>query len=147
MRDIRADLLERLEATVKQRTELEARERRLRALLRDEEISHVHQLPSVSSEATSTARLREFVLGSLEDGREWRLEDLKEHAHGLGLTTVGATGRSLNIILVNLRREGLVVRLPSGRWRLHDQGKQFIFDLDLLADHSGEEKVDTQLAS
>ena len=86
MRDIRSDLRERLEATVKQRNELnarvralEAQEQRLRALLNDEEFSHVHQLPlascPLSSEATGGARLREFVLGSLQDGHDWSLQD------------------------------------------------------------------------
>ena len=118
MRDIRSDLRERLEATVKQRNELngrvralEAQEQRLRALLNDEEFSHVHQLPLAScppsSEATGGGRLREFVLGSLQDGHDWSLQDLKEQAHGIGLTTVGASGRSLNITLVNLLRGGL----------------------------------------
>ncbi|MGH6898206.1 MAG: hypothetical protein ACREJ5_16935 [Geminicoccaceae bacterium] len=133
MNDIRPDLLERLEATVKQRAELEARERRLRALLRDEEMSHIHQRRTVScpdwDEVTSGVRLREFVLGSLEDGHDWSLEQLKEQARGIGLTTVGATGRSLNIMLVNLLRQGLVTRARNGRWRLRDQGTQLPLDL------------------
>src|SRR5919106_723587 len=112
MRDIRVDLRERLEATVKQRIELEARERRLRALLRDEEVLQLRQLQpascSVLNEATGGPRLREFVLGSLGDGHDWSLESLKEHAYGVGLTTVGASGRALNITLVNLFRQGLV---------------------------------------
>ena len=151
MRDIRADLRERLETTVRQRTELEARERHLRALLRDEENCNVHQLPpapcAISSEGASGVRLREFVLGSLEDGHDWSLGDLKEHAYGLGLTTLGASGRSLNITLVNLLRAGLVVRLRNGRWQLNDRGKQFTFDLALPASPSGQEKADAQLAS
>ena len=129
MRDIRTDLRERLEAMARQRAELEARERRLRSLLRDEEASHIHQLPLASTEATSAARLREFVLGSLKDGHNWRLEDLKEQAHGLGLSTIGATGRSLNIILVNLLREGLVTRLPDGRWQLREKSTQLALEL------------------
>jgi hypothetical protein len=52
MRDIRADLRERLSATVRQRTELETRERRLRALLRDEEVFRLtnSSLPTVRFE-------------------------------------------------------------------------------------------------
>jgi hypothetical protein len=131
MRDIRADLRERLELTVKQRTQLmervralETRERRLRALLTEED------LPSTSLHTPSFAgephgrRLREFVLGSLDDGHDWALEQLKEHARGIGLMTIGAAGRSLNITLVNLLREGLVARLPNGRWRIREQGTQ-----------------------
>jgi hypothetical protein len=57
MRDISVDLRERLEATVKQRIELEARERRLRALLRDEEVAQSSCLAS-----TGEPRLGEFVL-------------------------------------------------------------------------------------
>ena len=141
MRDIRADLLERLNATVEQRNEvtkqlraLEARERCLRALLSDEErpcgpFQQLSPLWLPSGEASDGAQLREFVLGSLADGHDWSLEQLKQHAHGLGLTTTGASGRVLNIALVNLLRQGSVVRLPSGRWRRRDQSTQLPFDL------------------
>lgn len=158
MRDIRSDLRERLEATVKLRHELngrvralEAQEQRLRALLNDEEFLRVHQLqlaPSApASEATGGARLREFVLGSLEDRHDWSLDDLKEHAHGLGLTTVGASGRSLNIVLVNLLRAGLVTRLQNGRWRLRDQGMQLPLDLAGPDGNSRHEAAGTRRAS
>lgn len=96
-------------------------------------MSHIHQRRTVScpdwDEVTSGVRLREFVLGSLEDGHDWSLEQLKEQARGIGLTTVGATGRSLNIMLVNLLRQGLVTRARNGRWRLRDQGTQLPLDL------------------
>ena len=158
MRDIRSDLRERLEATVKQRNELngrvralEAQEQRLRALLNDEEFSHVHQLPLAScppsSEATGGGRLREFVLGSLQDGHDWSLQGLKEQAHGIGLTTVGASGRSLNITLVNLLREGLVTRASNGRWRLRDQDTQLPLDLASSSSGSNHEIDNEQLAS
>jgi len=141
MRNIRADLLERLNATIEQRVEvtkqlrvLETRERCLRALLSDEErrATHVQQLSPLwlpSGEASDCAQLREFVLGSLADGHDWSLEQLKQHACGLGLTSNGASGRVLNIVLVNLLRQGLVVRLPSGRWRLQDRSTQLPLDL------------------
>ena len=133
MRDIRADLRDRIDATVKQRTELEARERRLRALLRDEEVSQFRQLQPAfrrgPNEATDGPRLREFVLGSLNDGHDWSLEALKEQACAIGLTTNGASGRALNITLVNLLRERLVMRLPNGKWRLRDQRTQLALDL------------------
>jgi hypothetical protein len=35
----------------------------------------------------------------------------------------------LNIALVNLLRQGSVVRLPNGRWRLRDQSTQLALDL------------------
>jgi hypothetical protein len=136
MRSIRADLLERLNATVEQRRQLskqlqilEARERCLRALVSDEErqatrVEHLSPLWLPSTDATDGAQLREFVLGSLADGQDWSLEQLKQHACGLGLTTTGASGRVLNIVLVNLLRQGSVVRLPNGRWRLRDQTTQ-----------------------
>jgi hypothetical protein len=155
MRDIRSDLQERLEATMHQRNELiarvralEAQEQRLRALLSDEEFAQF-QPPSCSpsSEATNGARIKELVLGSLQDGYDWSLQDLKEHAHGLGLTTVGASGRSLNITLVNLLREGLVMRLRDGRWRYQDQAKQLPLDLTAPSAGSGHENADEQLAS
>jgi hypothetical protein len=132
MRDIRADLRERIVATVRQRVELEARERHLRALLRDEEFSQLlpHQPAScpASNEATDPPRLREFVLGSLEDGHAWSLDALKEHACGIGLMSE-ASGRALNITLVNLFRKGLVTRLPDGKWRLREQSTQLRLDL------------------
>jgi hypothetical protein len=158
MRDIRSDLRERLEATVQQRNELnakvralEAQEQRLRALLNDEEFSHVHErslaccLPS--SEVTGGARLRAFVLGSMRDGHEWSLQSLKEQAHGIGLTTIGASGRSLNITLVNLLREGLVTRTRDGRWRLRDQATQLPLDLASPRADSNHESDNEQLAS
>jgi hypothetical protein len=142
MRDISSDLRERLEATVKQRTELEVRERHLRALLRDEKVSHARRLQPasrrVSNEATDVPRLREFVLGSLKDGHDWSLEGLKQHARGIGLTTSGALGRALNITLVNLLGEGLVMRLQGGKWRLRDQSTQL--DLDLAPANSDPER-------
>lgn len=158
MRDIRSDLRERLVATVKQRNELngrvralEAQEQRLRVLLNDEEFSHLHRPPLTScrpaSEATVGARLREFVLGSLRDGHDWSLQDLKEHAHGIGLTTVGASGRSLNITLVNLLREGLVMRSRNGGWRYQDQATQLPLDLTPASAGSSQENADEQLAS
>jgi hypothetical protein len=136
MRDIRADLRERLEVTARERSQLverlralEARERCLRALLTEEELptTGVHA-PPPAGEPHGT-RLREFVFGSLADGHDWSLEQLKEHARGIGLMTIGATGRSLNITLVNLLREGLVARLPNGRWRRLEQGTQLPLDL------------------
>jgi hypothetical protein len=129
MRDISVDLRERLEATVKQRIELEARERRLRALLRDEEVAQSSCLAS-----TGEPRLGEFVLGSLKDGHDWTLEALKEHAYGIGLTTSGASGRALNITLVTLLRRGLVTRLQDGKWRLRDQSEQLALNLAQSSD-------------
>jgi hypothetical protein len=129
MRDISVDLRERLEATVKQRIELEARERRLRALLRDEEVAQSSCLAS-----TGEPRLGEFVLGSLKDGHDWTLEALKEHAYGIGLTTSGASGRTLNITLVTLLRRGLVTRLQDGKWRLRDQSEQLALNLAQSSD-------------
>jgi hypothetical protein len=129
MRDISVDLRERLEATVKQRIELEARERRLRALLRDEEVAQSSCLAS-----TGEPRLGEFVLGSLKDGHDWTLEALKEHAYGIGLTTSGASGRALNITLVTLLRRGLVTRLQDGKLRLRDQSEQLALNLAQSSD-------------
>jgi hypothetical protein len=129
MRDISVDLRERLEATVKQRIELEARERRLRALLRDEEVAQSSCLAS-----TGEPRLGEFVLGTLKDGHDWTLEALKEHAYGIGLTTSGASGRALNITLVTLLRRGLVTRLQDGKWRLRDQSEQLALNLAQSSD-------------
>jgi hypothetical protein len=141
MRSIRADLIERLSATVEQRKQasrqlrvLEARERSLKALLSDEErrATQVEQFSPLwlpSDEATNGAQLREFVLGSLADGQGWSLEQLKQHACGLGLTTTGASGRVLNIVLVSLLRQGSVLRLPNGRWRLKGKSAQSPPDL------------------
>jgi hypothetical protein len=138
MRDISADLRDRIDATVKQRTELEARERRLRALLRDEEVSQFRQLQAAfrrdPNEAIDRPRLRDFVLGSLKDGHDWSLKGLKEHACGIGLTTSGASGRALNITLVNLLRQGLVMRLQDGKWRLRDQRTQLALALPPSSD-------------
>jgi hypothetical protein len=141
MRNIQADILERLNATMEQRREvsqqlrvLEARERCLRALLSDEErrATRVQQLSPLwlpSGETSNGVQLREFILGSLADGHDWSLEQLKQHACGLGLTTAGASGRVLNIALVNLLRQGSVIRLPSGHWRLRDKSLQLPLDL------------------
>lgn len=133
MRDIRSDLRERLRVTVQQRRELgqrlqalETREQNLRALLQDEQATSGALSPPV--DAADGPRLRDFIRGSLANGCDWSLDELKEHARGLGLNTAGASGRSLNIILVNLLREGSVVRLPGGRWRLSDQRKQLALD-------------------
>jgi hypothetical protein len=136
VRDIRVDLRERLAVSVKHRGELiqqvralEERERRLRALLRDEDIAGVslHRGPVTlpSGERSGGRFLRDFVLRSLADGQSWSLEALKEHAHAEGLATVGTGGRSLNITLVNLLRQGLVRRLQDGTW----QSTQMALDL------------------
>ena len=142
MRDIRSELRERLQATMRQRMELgeqlqalDAREQRLRALLQDEELvrgrrRELQLLPlPIPSEGV---RLREFVVGSLGDGHAWSLEELKEHARGVGLMTVGASGRSLNITLVNLLREALVRRLPNGQCSTYEiRDTQLALDLAL----------------
>ncbi len=155
MRDIRSDIQERLQATVRERMELgkrlravEVREQRLRAILQDEEIARL-QPPQLSllPDPGQGIRLREFVLGSLADGYPWSLDDLKGQARGLGLTTVGASGRSLNITLVNLLREGLVMRLADGRWRLRDQGTQLALDLASSAENWDPPEGEAQLAS
>jgi hypothetical protein len=65
----------------------------------------------------------------LQDGHDWGLKQLKEQASGIGLMTDGSAGRSLNITLVNLLREGLVARLPNGRWRLRERCTQLPLDL------------------
>ena len=105
VRDLRADLRERLDAVAKERAELgerlralEAREQRLRAFLRDEESARTEASisPYTSQYAASGARLRDFVLRSLADGLERDLNDLKDDAREKGLTTAGASGRSLN---------------------------------------------------
>jgi hypothetical protein len=146
MRDISVDLRERLEATMKQRIELEARERRLRALLRDEKIGQSSSL--ASNQVTDEPRLREFVLGSLKDGHDWTLEALKEHAYGIGLTTSGASGRALNITLVTLLRQGLVMRLQDGKWRLRDQSEQLALNLAQSSDpNRPESEAGARLAS
>jgi hypothetical protein len=155
MRDIRSDLQERLEATVRERMELgkrlralESREHRLRALLQDEEIgglrpSQLSALPDPSQ----GPRLREFVLRSLADGRAWSLDDMKRQARTLGLTTIGATGRALNITLVNLLREGLVTRLADGRWRFRNQGTQLALELASSGENWDPPDGEAQLAS
>ena len=160
MRDIRADLRERLAATAKERSDLlqqvralEERERRLRALLREEEIAGVSlregSAALASGDASGGAFLREFILGSLADGHSWSLEALKEHAHAMGLPTLGTAGRSLNITLVNLLRQGFVTRLQDGKWRLCDQSSQL--PLDLAPPSSGPDRdaveAGAQLAS
>jgi hypothetical protein len=151
MRDIRADLRERLAATVRQRIELEARESRLQELLRDEEVSQPLRIQPAScpgsKQPTDGPRLREFVLGSLKDGHEWSLEALKEHACGIGLTTAGASGRALSITLVNLFRQGLVTRGPAGKWRLRDHSTQLPLDLVPLSTASHEDAAGGRLAS
>jgi hypothetical protein len=160
VRDIRADLQERLAATVKQRSDLiqqaqalEQRERLLRALLRDEEIAGARLHPSSASlaagETSGGAFLREFILGSLADGHSWSLDALKERAQAMGLPTLGTAGRSLNITLVNLLRQGLVTRLQDGKWRLCDQVSQLPLDLPPPRSHPGRLDVEAgaQLAS
>jgi hypothetical protein len=161
MRNIQADLLERLNATVEQRKEvtkqlraLEARERCLRALLNDEErpcgpFQQLSPLWLPSGERSNGLELREFILGSLAGGQGWSLEQLKQHACGLGLTTTGASGRVLNIVLVNLVRQGLVVRLPSGRWRLQGRSTQLPLDPASPRSDRGQDSAEpgAQLAS
>jgi len=139
VRDLRADLRERLEVMAKEHAEmcerlraLEARQQRLQAVLRDEEGANGETLiaPHTSGHAASGARLRELVLQSLADGQERELNDLKGIAREKGLTTTGASGRTLNIILVNLHRRGLVTRLPNGKWRGQIDGRQLALDLE-----------------
>jgi hypothetical protein len=146
VRDISVDLRERLEATVKQRIELEARERRLRALLRDEEVAQSSSL--ASNRAAGEPRLVEFVRSSLKDGQDWTLEALKEHAYGIGLTTSGASGRALNITLVTLLRQGLVTRLQDGKWRLRDQSEQLALNFSQRPEPNGpDSEAGARLAS
>jgi hypothetical protein len=120
----------------------------LHALLQDEEIGRRRQSQLLPlADPAQGIRLREFILGSLADGHAWNLDDLKEQARGLGLTTVGATGRSLNITLVNLHREDLVMRLADGRWRLREQGTQLALDLATQSENSDPPDGEVRLAS
>lgn len=137
MQDIRSGLQERLEATKKERNELtaqlqrlQARERLIRDLLREEEecfhgSRHLRSLVPGSRHApVAGTHLKYFVLESLADGHAWSLDQLKEHARGMGLVRDCVSGRSLNITLVNLHRSGRVRRLPNGRWQLCSDSPQ-----------------------
>jgi hypothetical protein len=143
VRDIRADLRERLGAVENERSglrdqlrALDIRERQLGALLEQEEAAReLHRsgraVAQATTEAPNGAIFKEFVLASLKRGDEWSLDDLKEHGCGLGLTD----GRSLNITLVNLLRQGRVTRSPNGKWRLADGDCQLVLEFDDTEDY------------
>lgn len=142
MQDIRSGLRERLEAAKKERNELtaqlqrlQARERLIRDLLREEEEECFHGprhlrslVPGPRHAPVAGTHLKYFVLESLADGHAWSLDQLKEHARGMGLVRDCASGRSLNITLVNLHRSGRVRRLPNGRWQLCSGSPQMSLD-------------------
>ena len=72
---------------------------------------------------------------------------MKEHVRETGLMTVGASGRSLNITLVNLLREQRVMRLSNGGWRLRDQSTRLALALPISSGRSDPADGEAELTS
>jgi hypothetical protein len=130
MRDITADLRQRLSCIRLERGKLhkrlralEARQRNLEALLVDEEnkFRADKQLSLFSEMAdprkTQPSALREFLIDTLSNRQEASLSDLMRQACQQGILESHASARALNMTLINLRRRGCIERLPSGLWR------------------------------
>lgn len=133
MRDIRADLKERLEnieaeriKLKKQLESLDCRETAIRDLLADEiarmgndqpqlftrpRLAHEHEGESENG----ASPVSKFILETLAEGRPRFLTELKNLAERKGLLADSPSpGRSLNFALVGLQRHGYVDRLATG---------------------------------
>ena len=134
MRDIRAGLLERLDAVALQRErlrrgieELDSDEKMLRRLLEAEQKRFHDYEPSlfvragkVLIDSDDMSDIARFLTDAMSDGESYSLASLKELAEKRGIFSGEKTspGRALHFALVNLQRRGAVKGKGDGYWRL-----------------------------
>lgn len=134
MRDIRPELRERLKDIEEDRESmkaqlklLEERERKVCALIEDEDQRWSDMGPSFLSSGQQdeeglpkgSVGLGDIILGALSDGRAWAMDEFKTVAIVKGWpVNRNAAGRSLNMALQGLQARGMVEKFDTGEWRL-----------------------------
>ena len=134
MRDIRADIKERLEsvATKRERLQdalvnLDEQERMLQTLLTAENARFHSREPSLFGHITGAkpveTSISAFLIEAMSDGNNWPLERLKQLALEQGILSPddGAIGRSLHGALIGLKRRDLAEIVESGVWKLKEK--------------------------
>jgi hypothetical protein len=130
MRDIRADLRERLrnieedsELLKAKLKNLDERRAKILALFEDEEQRWSNLEPSLFDASRrddkESVSLSDIILTALSHGRAWSTDEFKKVAIvNHWPVDRNAPGRSLNMALVGLQRRGQVEKLETGEWRL-----------------------------
>ena len=128
MRDIRADIKERLESVATKRerlqqalVDLDDEERTLQTLLTAENARFHSREPSLFGPITGVeSSITQFLLDAMSDGKAWSLERLKDLAGDRGIFTAAnvSLGRVLHMALVGLKRRGIVEQVDDGVWKL-----------------------------
>ena len=135
MRDIRADIKERLDAVASSRErlaeqlrELEVDEAALRSFLEAENARWHNKEPELFRVGKrleprpldeTVSPVTKFLLDTLGDGTPWSLTRLKDHASNKGVVFGGdSPGRVLHGGLLGLKKRGVVAMIESGIWRL-----------------------------
>ena len=130
MRDIRRDLMDRLEEISNRRKQLveeleilDEREAINRAFLADEERTWRASEPSSPSrpriKLIAGTPVRNFILEMLGDGSPWNIKRLKAAAQGRTLFDSGKKpGWVLQGALMSLKKEGTIEAVEHGVWKL-----------------------------
>lgn len=127
MRDIRKDLLERLEATTAARRKLEVelaavqmREAGIKSLLKQEEEHFANQHIAMFAEGESSPSLAQLILQIIKSKK--RPLDLGEIKEEIAKTHFDfgekAPGRAIHFALVGMDQTGTVERLSDKRWAI-----------------------------
>lgn len=132
LRNITADLRDRLAAVEAQRKRLDSEERALRELLAAEEarwrdrsqptLFTMHD-PNKKTDVrrrhtTEPSANTSFLNHLLADGEVWHIEDIAHRAVDAGLEFGSKSpGRVLHFVLVGMKQRGLVEQVGSGSWR------------------------------
>lgn len=126
MRDIRADLRERLEGIATQRLQLDQQESSIKTLLQQEEQRFAVRLSeslTLTSQYPRPVDLSTVIVGVIKDKGPLTSEQLK-HAMPTIFDFEGkAPGRVLNFTLQGMRKSGLVDKVED-RWTLKEVAVQ-----------------------
>lgn len=132
MRDIRRDLVERLDALSRQREELTRRldelvnERSALQALLDAENRRFGDVSDANADEQTAAQfnmgIQEFTLGCLRLGGTWNVAGLKKRAQDQKLDFGdGLIGRRIQGALMGLAQQGLVESIGGGNWRIRKE--------------------------
>lgn len=127
MRDIQADLHERIQAVDRDIGRLKAALKQqeekktvLSAMLKQEQESKIDKsLPAVAGNGHYTSPAAQFIFAAFQKQNPCELRQLRDAAIRQGIDFEGKTpGRVLHFLLVGMEKNGLVDHLEDGRWSL-----------------------------
>jgi hypothetical protein len=138
MRDIRSDLIERLQAIRRERDEIQKRlgqldtdEAIVSSLLEKEEATWAKLQAALPFDSSSSPQrngkyetpLSRFVLSTLKTEGPCSLNELKNLAQRRVSFGRKNPGRSIHFLLVGMERNGLVERLQDRTWKLKEKNE------------------------